>query len=101
MDGIFEDKFCCTPCISTYNLLSSLLPTEVVIGFDPETYTVDENDGFATLIVRVLSGALGKEVTVDFTTLPGSAIGKSLWCRVHLATVIYYILFSLLLHSSW
>ena len=57
----------------------SLLPTDdVVIGFDPETYRVREDAGTATLTVRVLRGMLGKEVTVDFTTLPGSSISKSL-----------------------
>ena len=54
----------------------SPLPTEVVIGFDPETYHVEEDAGTATLTVRVLRGMLGVEVTIDFSTIPGTATGK-------------------------
>ena len=75
---------------------------------------MQEDNGTATLTVRVLSGVLGKEVTVEFTTLSSSAISKSLRRifdmenNLHSITVsililtkgaIVYGLFSLL-HSS-
>ena len=54
------------------------LPTEFVIGFDPKNYHVRENAGTVTLRVKVLNGLLGEEVSIDFTTQSGTALGKSL-----------------------
>ena len=48
-----------------------------MIGFDPETYCVREDAGFAIVTVKVLMGTLGREVTVDFFTTSGTATSKS------------------------
>ena len=45
----------------------------MTIGFDPEEYVVSENDGSVTLMVRLISGVLEREVIVDFETSPGTA----------------------------
>ena len=45
----------------------------MTIGFDPEEYVVSENDGSVTLIVRLISGVLEREIVVDFETTPGTA----------------------------
>ena len=45
----------------------------VTIGFDPDEYTFSEPDGSVTLMVRLISGVLEREVVVDFETSPGSA----------------------------
>ena len=46
---------------------------EVVVGFDPTEYEVDEDDGSVTLTVRLISGVLERNVTVFFQTGPGTA----------------------------
>ena len=45
----------------------------VTIGFDPDDYTVNETDGSVTLMVRLISGILERDVIVNFETTPGSA----------------------------
>ena len=45
----------------------------VTIGFDPDDYTVNETDGSVTLMVRLISGVLERDVIVNFETTPGSA----------------------------
>lgn len=46
---------------------------EITIGFDPDSYTVMETDGTATVTVRILEGelAVGRTVDVDFRTVDG------------------------------
>ena len=55
------------------------LPTfqlsEVVIGYDPTDYSVDESAGSLTLTARVLQGELRRSVSVLASTRPGSAAG--------------------------
>lgn len=46
---------------------------EVTIGFQPEEYTVAENDGAITLFVVLLAGSLQRNVSVDLQTIPGTA----------------------------
>ena len=46
-----------------------------VIGFVETAVEVEEAAGPAILNVALLSGILGKEVSVDFTTLDGTALG--------------------------
>ena len=46
---------------------------EVVVGFDPTEYEVDEDDGSVTLTVHLISGVLERNVTVFFQTGPGNA----------------------------
>ena len=55
----------------------SFLPTEVVIGFVPSSYTVREDEGTVTLTVRVIRGRLDSDITVEFNTSPGTAVGES------------------------
>ena len=46
----------------------------VEIGFEPVMYTVDEGAGTIALTVKVLSGDLGRAVTLSYETMDGSAI---------------------------
>ena len=48
----------------------------VVIGFDPDSYSVLEDAGTATLTVRLLRGELQTEVSIQFFTSNGTAVGK-------------------------
>ena len=45
----------------------------VTIGFDPDQYFTNEADGSVSLMVRLISGVLEREIVVDFETSPGSA----------------------------
>ena len=49
---------------------------EVVVGFANQLVTVRESSGFATLTVS-LTGLIERNVTVRFTTSPGTANGKA------------------------
>jgi hypothetical protein len=49
---------------------------DVVIGFNPDQYTVDESDGSVNFTVAVLSGELAFDVVVKFFTEDGSAEGR-------------------------
>ena len=63
-----------TPATATITITDTNAPDVVVIGFDPDTYTVDEGSGTIELTVKVLSGDLGRDVTVSYETIDGSAI---------------------------
>ncbi len=45
----------------------------MTIGFDPNTYLVEEDDGTVSLSVRIISGELARPVEVLLTTEEGSA----------------------------
>ena len=62
------------PSTATITITDTNTPDVVEIGFDPDTYTVDEGSGTITLTVKVLSGDLGRDVTVSYETMDGSAI---------------------------
>ena len=62
----------CRHCTVMMYLSVSLFPG-VTIGFDPETYSVNEDGGSVTLTVRVLDGELARPVTVAFNTQDGTA----------------------------
>ncbi len=51
----------------------------VVIGFLPDLYSVNEGDGVVIFTVAVISGTLGFDVTLDFSTTSGSALGMYLF----------------------
>ena len=54
------------------------IPSDAVIGFVSPTYSVAEGvDQFANLTVQLISGQLGRDVIVNFTTQSGSAISIS------------------------
>ena len=57
-----------------------LHPTEVQIGFDPDSYTVSEEDGSATLTVRLASELLERDVEVRFMTENDVALGEDYVC---------------------
>lgn len=59
-----------TPTFTQYISFPSI---EVTIGFQPEEYTVAENDGAVTLFVVLLAGSLERNVSVDLQTIPGTA----------------------------
>ena len=46
---------------------------EALVGFVPTTYEVLEDAGSVTLNINLLGGTLEREVTVSFSTGPGSA----------------------------
>ena len=54
--------------------------TAIVIGFDPDTYSVNEPDGIVTLQVRLLRGIIGegRDILVRVATADGLAQGKLL-----------------------
>ena len=57
-------------------IYSSHYLTEVVIGFNPDTYSVREPDGFVELFVAVLQGQLQRSVIVNVTLHDHTAVGK-------------------------
>ena len=57
-------------------LLYSAMHTDVIIGFDPDSYSVDEEAGVVTFVVRVLEGSLMVPVTVRFSTIDGLAMSE-------------------------
>jgi len=50
--------------------------TAVIIGFEMEEYTVFESDGVVTLTVSVIEGSIRTSITVELSTINGSALGK-------------------------
>ena len=58
---------------------TSYLFSEIRVGFNPETYTVNEADGSVTLNVEVLEGTLEGSVTVLLQTAPGTATEAGLY----------------------
>ena len=52
------------------------LITGIRIGFNPEQYRVNENDGTVAITVEVLDGQIQNQVVVVASTVPGSAIGE-------------------------
>lgn len=62
----------------TYYVYFSFSYTEVVIGFDQESYRVSEMAEVVTITVRLISGELQTQVSVLFSTSSGSAVGKLL-----------------------
>ena len=59
----------------------------VVIGFEPVTYNVDENDGSVVLTVKLLSGTLTAPVTLSYATMNGSAIAPGDYTAVSMGTL--------------
>ena len=45
----------------------------VTIGFQPVLYTIEEEDGFATVSATVLQGALARAVLVEVEITTGTA----------------------------
>ena len=62
-------------------------PDPVVIGFEPVTYSVDENAGPVVLTVKLLSGTLTSPVTVSYATMNGSAIAPGDYTAVSMGTL--------------
>ena len=51
--------------------------TAITIGFSREQYSVTEGvDGTVEICAELLSGQLGTEITVPFSTVEGTALGK-------------------------
>ena len=49
----------------------------MTIGFDPDEYFVNEEDGSVSLTVRVLAGELARTVSVNFFTEDGTATSSA------------------------
>ena len=60
----------------TYSLKISLALVE--IGFNPVSYSVEDDDGSVAVTVSVLSGVIpaGSTAVVNFRTRDGTAVGK-------------------------
>ena len=52
----------------------TIIDDDAVIGFDPDTYTVNEDSGTIELTVKVLAGRLARAVTLIYKTMDGSTI---------------------------
>ncbi len=49
----------------------------LVIGFQPDQYRVEEGvDATVDLVAMVISGSLGRDVSISFTTRDGTALGE-------------------------
>lgn len=74
--------------------------TDVVIGFEMEEYIVSESDGDVTLCVSVLEGNIGTNLTLEVSTISGSALCESIrHCRA-LSVKIHFRM-TLSLHNHW
>ena len=60
---------------------------DVVIGFDPDTYTVNEDAGTVELTVKVLAGSLTRDVTLTYDTMDGTATAGEDYTAVSMGTV--------------
>ena len=66
--------------------------SEIVIGFDPDNYTVNEADGNVTLFVRLIQGELINPVQVEVYLSSGSAIGKTIGSGKICTTIVHMYL---------
>ena len=48
----------------------------VVIGFDADTYSVNESDGSLTVYVQTMKGRLKRSVIVEVSLINGHALGE-------------------------
>ena len=48
-----------------------------VIGFEMEEYSVSESDGVVRVCVSVLEGSLGANISLELSTINGSALCES------------------------
>ena len=51
-----------------------IIDNDVVLGFRPDAYEVDESAGVVTVTVEVISGVLTQDVTLTYTTMDDSAV---------------------------
>ena len=64
------------PVLKNHLLYSSLLCTELVIGFIDAPYEVNENDGFAAVNLGVIDGSLEREFEVQLSLADETALGE-------------------------
>ena len=57
----------------------SFLITAVVIGFEQTMYFTNESDREVVIAVLLRGGELGRTVTLDLTTMDGTALSKILY----------------------
>lgn len=65
------------------SLLLSPHTAELVVGFDPDNYTIRESNGSVSVVVRVLEGHLDRSAEVSVSLTSGSALGKSRLNSLH------------------
>ena len=58
------------PTVATVRIIDN----DIVLGFEPAVYTVDEDSGTVELTVEVIDGVLTEDVTLTYTTTDGGAI---------------------------
>ena len=75
--SLSKNFHCMVKAYSTVSLCFHhfVFTTEVVIGFDPDNYHVNEPDGSVDIFVSVREGKLKKNVTVQASLLGQSAGG--------------------------
>ena len=59
----------------------------VRLGFERETYSVNESDETITLYISVLSGQLSDDLIVQLNTVDSTAQGMSTICITMLSTI--------------
>ena len=57
------------PTVATVRIIDN----DIVLGFEPAVYTVDEDSGTVELTVEVIDGVLTEDVTLTYTTTDGGA----------------------------
>lgn len=69
-------------CSSTFEFMyvSTFSPLALTVQFNPNTYSVAE--GEEVVLVIVLSGLADREVSLELTTVDGSAIGTYVQLRI-------------------
>ena len=72
---------CCSlyqPNLDWFIVIDVLHITAIMIGFDPDTYSVNEPDSMVSLRVRLLRGIIGegRDILVRVATADGSAQGN-------------------------
>ena len=65
---------------ATYIVLNIPTDTSVTIGLQQSYYSVREDGGFLQVCVEILSGDTeGRTISLDYTTVDGTAEGKKRW----------------------
>ena len=67
---------CLSVCFMLQEYCFTLFPADVMIGFNPTDYTVSEDGGIVTFFIQKV-GSNERDVTVFFSTVDGSATGKT------------------------
>ena len=65
----------------------------VEVGFAPVQYTVNEAGAFAVLTI-IKRGTFIQNISVDFTTLPGTALGNTINLSAFISSMEHYVAYN-------